>query len=335
MIIQDSSITWAPMRLQPMTTLRQILGVGIRPSRLAGCWYPIGPKERQGSQIAGMLLFNRLHFTNWKRDKLTGDKPSVMKLKHTNSTLSGRSTEDQLLRLFQSISDSIQDSPMKRTLIYYLRAYDRDWQDALLLRVLQKGESPNVISWIQTWLANHQTLETVEGVRSKNTILKQDVPQGSVFSPLLLLFFIDDLWWGSVDLHVSLLSDDMAILAQDSKLNVAGTWLQKTLEAVQLSAIAMEKSVKTTATQWVCDGGEHWTHNVGVSTAQPPEPFLTDQLLRHWSCGRQNLMCYGFHTWSNSPNLSVQLFAQHHQLPWSVVNWPHWQRTRLLVAVAC
>ena len=54
----------------------------------------------------------------------------------------GRSTEDQLLRLSQSIRDSFQCSPMKRTimtLIDYLRAYDCVWWDALLLKMLRKG----------------------------------------------------------------------------------------------------------------------------------------------------------------------------------------------------
>ena len=55
--------------------------------------------------------------------------------------LNGRSTEDQLLRLSQSISYSLQCSPMKRNVLKFIdhsRAYDRAWQEALLLKMLRK-----------------------------------------------------------------------------------------------------------------------------------------------------------------------------------------------------
>ena len=58
------------------------------------------------------------------------------------------------------------------------------------------------------------------------TVLKQGVPQGSFLSPIVFLFFIDDLRWGSGNIQVSLFADDMAILAQDNKLHVAEEQLQ-------------------------------------------------------------------------------------------------------------
>ena len=68
-----------------------------------------------------------------------------------------------------------------------------------MLKMHRKGVSPHVIRWMQAWLSNRQSLETFEGATSKKTILKQDVPQGSVLSPLLFLF-IDELRSGSGDL---------------------------------------------------------------------------------------------------------------------------------------
>ena len=147
----------------------------------------------------------------------------------------GRSTEDQLLRLSQSISDGFQCSPMKRTvltLIDYWRVYDRVWRDALLLKMLQKSVSPHIMRWIQVWLANHQSWVTFEGAKSKKTILKQRVLQGSVLWLLLFLFYVDDLHWGFRDLHVSLFADDVAIWAQGSKLHITEKRLQQGMESV-------------------------------------------------------------------------------------------------------
>ena len=56
----------------------------------------------------------------------------------------GRSTEDQLLRLSQSISDGLQQSQMQRTvvaIIDYPMAYDKVWRDASLMKMSQKRQS--------------------------------------------------------------------------------------------------------------------------------------------------------------------------------------------------
>ena len=69
-------------------------------------------------------------------------------------------------------------------------------------------------------------------MRSKKTILKQGVPPDSVLLPLLFLFYADDLYWDSGDLHVSLFVDDVAIWAQDSNHHIAERRLQQVLDAV-------------------------------------------------------------------------------------------------------
>ena len=114
----------------------------------------------------------------------------------------GHSTEDQLLRLSQSISDGFQCSPKKRTisvrtLIDYSRLYSHVRRETHLLKILHKCVTLHLIRWIQARQANLQSWVNYEDVKSKKTILRQGVRQGSVPSPLLLLFYIDDLHWGS------------------------------------------------------------------------------------------------------------------------------------------
>ena len=94
-----------------------------------------------------------------------------------------------------------------------------------MLKMLRKGVWPHLKRWIQAWLANPKILVTFEGAKSKKI-------QGSVLSPLLFLFYIDHLHWGSRELHISLFADDGAICAQDSKLHIAEKRLQQGLYAV-------------------------------------------------------------------------------------------------------
>ena len=125
--------------------------------------------------------------------------------------------------------------PNERTVlthIGYSRAYYRFWRDALLLEILQNGVSPHLIRLIRAWLTNHQSWATFEGAKCMKTILQHGVHQGSVLSPLLLLFYIVDLHWGSEDLHASIYADNVSIRAHDNKLHIAQKRIQRGLDAV-------------------------------------------------------------------------------------------------------
>ena len=93
----------------------------------------------------------------------------------------GRSTEDQLLRLSQSMSDGLQQSPKQHTvvaLIDYSMAYDKVWRDALLTKISQKGIPRQMVQWIQAWQPNRLTQVTIDGVINQSVTLKQGVPHG-------------------------------------------------------------------------------------------------------------------------------------------------------------
>ena len=108
----------------------------------------------------------------------------------------GRSTEDQLLRLSQHISDGCQQSSIQRyvaALIDYLRSYDKVWRDVSLMKMSYEGIRSHMVWWIQAWLSDRLTWVIFDGVRSLNATLNKGVPHGSVLSLLLFLFCIDDL----------------------------------------------------------------------------------------------------------------------------------------------
>ena len=121
---------------------------------------------------------------------------------------------------------------MKRsvlTLIDYSRAYDHVQQNSLLLKMLRKDVSPHVIRWIQASLANCQSWVTFKFAKSKKTILKHFVQQGSILSPLLFFFYIDDHYWGSKTYKLASL---LMIWTQDNKFHMAEKRLQQSLDTV-------------------------------------------------------------------------------------------------------
>ena len=127
-----------------------------------------------------------------------------------------RSTEDQVLQLSQSISDGFQEKPPLRAvlaLLDYSKAYDTVWRSELLNCLLNAGVPYRLTRWIKGFLTNRLIRVRYGSGISSTRQVKNGLPQGSVLSPLLFLFFINGLRERlSRECTVSLYADDVALL---------------------------------------------------------------------------------------------------------------------------
>ena len=108
----------------------------------------------------------------------------------------GRSCTDQILRISQAIEDGFQSKDLERSvlvLLDYSKAFDTVWRERLLLTLIDKGDPMLAVRWIHSFLLNRQAKVSLHGEESSSRRLRQGVPQGCVLSPLLFLFFIDNL----------------------------------------------------------------------------------------------------------------------------------------------
>jgi hypothetical protein len=137
-----------------------------------------------------------------------------------NSDQSGfcpqRSTEDQVIRFSQAISDGFQTKkPPNRTvlaLVHFLKAYNKVWRADLLATMLRKGVPVRYVQWIQGFLSNRQARVCLNRAYSRTWAMREGLSQGSVLAPLLFLFVIDDLQdCLSEGVHSSLFADDSAL----------------------------------------------------------------------------------------------------------------------------
>jgi ribonuclease HI len=171
------------------------------------------------------------------------------------------STEDQVLRLSQSISDGFQARKPLRTVLALLdfsKAFDTVWRSRLLDGMLAKGVPRRYVQWVSGFLRNRRGAVKWFGSCGRWKGLKQGVPQGAVLSPLLFLFFIDAVTEVLPDhVEVSMYADDIAIWSRHQDKLIAAERVEEAVRAVaewssaaklQLNAAKCEVSFFSTDT---------------------------------------------------------------------------------------
>ena len=147
-----------------------------------------------------------------------------------------RSAEEQVLRITQSVHDGFQCRPSNRAVLALLdfsKAYDTVWREKLLDVLLDTGVPPRLVLWVRGFLTNRMAGVRINGKVGRNIAFLQGLPQGSVLSPLLFLFYINNLRaCVPRSLNVSLYADDVALWSVNPRKEVAATAVEAGVGAV-------------------------------------------------------------------------------------------------------
>ena len=148
----------------------------------------------------------------------------------------GRCCEDQILKVVQRIEDGFQQRSMERSvlvLLDYSKAYDKVWQHKLLLAMDEKGVPLKFLKWISAFLSDRHARVRFQNSHSKTRVMRQGLPQGAVLSPLLFLFFIDNLADELPDTTLNtLFADDVSAVATHRSKETAMEMAQQTVNVV-------------------------------------------------------------------------------------------------------
>ena len=146
-----------------------------------------------------------------------------------------RSTEDQILRVTQTISDGFQQRPALRSamaLLDFSKAYDTVWRNDLMSSLMGLGIPFPFVRWIRGFLTNRQAKVRLNSATSGSRLFREGLPQGSVLSPLLFLFVINDLRPRLRSDVTSMFADDVGLVAQSTSLDGAAAVIEEDVNEV-------------------------------------------------------------------------------------------------------
>ena len=118
-------------------------------------------------------------------------------------------------------------------LLDFSKAYDTVWREKLMLTMGERGVPRLLLKWLRGFLhnrlANVKFCDAVSGTRT----MKQGLPQGSVLSPILFVFYINELANILPDSVTStLFADDVGILATNRDRDTAQRLAQEAVDVV-------------------------------------------------------------------------------------------------------
>ncbi len=125
----------------------------------------------------------------------------------------GRSTLDHLARLEQDIkTGQLNKQYTVAIFLDFSKAFDMVWHEGLIHKLTKAGLKGKIINYIRDFLTNRKITVGSNNTHSEPQGLDNGTPQGSILSPTLFNFMINDLFTGiPKEVNTSKFADDGAI----------------------------------------------------------------------------------------------------------------------------
>ena len=149
----------------------------------------------------------------------------------------GHSTTTVLCTLTEAIANGFNRSkPANRTVAVALdlkRAFDTVNIDKLVGKILTSELKDYTKKWLNNYLRGREQRTEYDGQLSKSKILRNGVPQGSVVSPFLFAWYLEDFPSPPEGIYIILYADDITIFSQSVHPHEAAARINQYLTVIK------------------------------------------------------------------------------------------------------
>ena len=101
----------------------------------------------------------------------------------------------------------------------FAKAFDKVSHDILISKLLRLKLNSSIVRWIASFLADRKQVVFIEGQKSQEILVSSGVPQGSVLRPVLLLFYVNDMFSAVKSATLKLYADDALLYLPLDSMN--------------------------------------------------------------------------------------------------------------------
>ena len=131
------------------------------------------------------------------------------------------------------------------------KAFDKVWKDGLRLKLYKSGISSCMNEGISQNLNNRIARAQVNGARSRQKTLREEMPPGGVLSPTLFLIYVNDIIAELPgNIHSALYADDMVLWCSEEYITTTNYRMQQALEVLESGTKKWSVKVNSTKTTY-------------------------------------------------------------------------------------
>ena len=195
-----------------------------KPEDLAGSYRPFSLTSCLDKPLKKAVADN---LSNWAEANKNFNKQQ-------NGFRENRSTNDNLLKLFETIKLGFcKGHPTTGIFLNVKKAFDQVWYDGLLFKLTAMGLNRKLIRWISNFLYQGKLIISISNQLSDPITPIHGVPQGSPLSSIQFILYVNDIPQPpDAQVNRSQFADNIAIWAQAPGIRSINLRLQKYLNQI-------------------------------------------------------------------------------------------------------
>ena len=167
------------------------------------------------------------------------------------------------------------------------RAFDTVNLDKLINMIINSRLNTTIKKWLACYLRGREQRTSYKGVLSKSTVLKTGVPQGSLLSPILFTWYLQDIPQPSA-VETIIYTDDITIFCQNTKIYTAALMINSYLDTLARYLKSKQLYVSTTkcAAMPFSTWNAEWKTDLNINRGKGPkhqQSATSSYLASHWT----------------------------------------------------